>query len=66
MRNERRMSGSGRGDERPTAETRYGAPTDYNAIKQMRLKRFDGARWVPLDGIVGEPVPFSRGRSRRT
>ena len=29
-------------------------PTDYNAIKQMRLKRFDGARWVPLDGAVGE------------
>jgi branched-chain amino acid transport system substrate-binding protein len=29
-------------------------PTDYNAIKQMRLKRFDGTRWVPLDGIVGE------------
>ena len=29
-------------------------PTDYNAIKQMRLKRFDGTRWVPIDGIVGE------------
>jgi branched-chain amino acid transport system substrate-binding protein len=29
-------------------------PTDYHAIKQMRLKRFDGARWVPLGGIVSE------------
>ena len=29
-------------------------PTDYNAIKQMRLKRFDGARWVPLGGIISE------------
>ena len=29
-------------------------PTDYNAIKQMRLKRFDGARWVPLGGIINE------------
>jgi len=29
-------------------------PTDYNAIKQMRLKRFDGTRWVPIDGIIGE------------
>ena len=29
-------------------------PTDYHAIKQMRLKRFDGARWVPLGGIISE------------
>jgi hypothetical protein len=29
-------------------------PTDYNAIKQMRLKRFDGARWVPLGGVISE------------
>ena len=29
-------------------------PTDYNAIKQMRLKGFDGARWVPLGGIISE------------
>ena len=29
-------------------------PTDYNAIKQMRLKRFDGTRWVPLGGIISE------------
>jgi branched-chain amino acid transport system substrate-binding protein len=29
-------------------------PTDYNAIKQMRLKRFDGARWVPLGGVITE------------
>jgi len=30
------------------------SPSDYNAIKTMRLKRFDGTKWVPLDGIVGE------------
>ncbi|MGA7862992.1 MAG: hypothetical protein WCA23_03165, partial [Stellaceae bacterium] len=29
-------------------------PTDYNAMKQMRLKRFDGTRWVPLGGIISE------------
>ena len=29
-------------------------PTDYHAIKQMRLKQFDGARWVPLGGIISE------------
>ena len=29
-------------------------PTDYHAIRQMRLKRFDGARWVPLGGIISE------------
>ena len=29
-------------------------PADYHAIKQMRLKRFDGARWVPLGGIISE------------
>jgi branched-chain amino acid transport system substrate-binding protein len=30
------------------------SPTDYHAIKQMRLKRFDGAGWIPLDGIISE------------
>ena len=29
-------------------------PTDYHAIKQMRLKRFDGTRCVPLGGIISE------------
>jgi ABC-type branched-subunit amino acid transport system substrate-binding protein len=29
-------------------------PTDYHAIKQMRLKQFDGARWVPLGGVINE------------
>ena len=29
-------------------------PTDYHAIKQMRLKRFDGERWDPLGGIISE------------
>jgi branched-chain amino acid transport system substrate-binding protein len=29
-------------------------PTDYAAIKQMRLQRFDGRQWVPIGGIVGE------------
>ncbi|MBV8494003.1 MAG: ABC transporter substrate-binding protein, partial [Alphaproteobacteria bacterium] len=29
-------------------------PADYNAIKQMRLKRFDGARWVPLGDVASE------------
>ena len=37
-----------------TGTTLNTTPTDYNAIKQMRLKRFDGARWVPIDGIVCE------------
>jgi branched-chain amino acid transport system substrate-binding protein len=30
------------------------SPTDYNAIKQMRLKQFDGMRWVPLGGVISE------------
>jgi branched-chain amino acid transport system substrate-binding protein len=30
------------------------SPTDYHAIKQMRLKRFDGAGWIPLNGIISE------------
>ena len=30
------------------------SPTGYHAIKQMRLKRFDGVRWVPLGGIISE------------
>jgi branched-chain amino acid transport system substrate-binding protein len=30
------------------------SPTDYHAIKQMRLKRFDGAGWAPLNGIISE------------
>jgi branched-chain amino acid transport system substrate-binding protein len=29
-------------------------PTDYDAIKQMRLKQFDGTRWVPLGGLLSE------------
>jgi len=29
-------------------------PTDYYAIKQMRLKRFDGVRWVPLGAVISE------------
>jgi branched-chain amino acid transport system substrate-binding protein len=29
-------------------------PTDYHAIKRMRLKRFDGAGWAPLNGIISE------------
>ena len=29
-------------------------PTDYHAIKQMRLKQLDGARWVPLGDIISE------------
>jgi ABC-type branched-subunit amino acid transport system substrate-binding protein len=29
-------------------------PTDYHAIKQMRMKRFDGARWGPLGGVISE------------
>ena len=29
-------------------------PSDYHSIKQMRLKRFDGARWVPLGGVISE------------
>jgi branched-chain amino acid transport system substrate-binding protein len=29
-------------------------PTDYNAIKQMQLARFDGTKWMPLGGLIGE------------
>jgi branched-chain amino acid transport system substrate-binding protein len=29
-------------------------PTDYHAIKKMRLRQFDGARWVPLGGTISE------------
>ena len=29
-------------------------PTDYHAIKQMRLQRFDGTRWVALGGLTSE------------
>ena len=28
------------------------SPTDYAALKQMQLQRFDGARWVPFGGVV--------------
>jgi len=28
------------------------SPTDYSPIKQMRLKRFDGERWVPFGEII--------------
>lgn len=30
------------------------SPTDYSPVKQMQLKQFDGTRWVPFGGIVGE------------
>jgi hypothetical protein len=29
-------------------------PTDYHAIKEMLLARFDGRNWVPLGGLIGE------------
>jgi len=29
------------------------APDDYSPVKQMRLQRFDGTRWVPTGGLVG-------------
>jgi ABC-type branched-subunit amino acid transport system substrate-binding protein len=29
-------------------------PTDYHAIKKMQLARFDGTRWVPIGGLIGE------------
>jgi branched-chain amino acid transport system substrate-binding protein len=29
-------------------------PTDYHAIKAMQLARFDGTKWVPLGGLIGE------------
>jgi branched-chain amino acid transport system substrate-binding protein len=29
-------------------------PTDYHAIKQMQLARFDGTKWVPIGGLIGE------------
>ena len=28
------------------------SPTDYSPVKQMQLRRFDGARWVGFGGIV--------------
>src|SRR5215469_2548889 len=45
MRNERRMSGSGRGDERPTAETRYGASRLFYRCQACRTGR--GPRSAP-------------------
>ena len=27
-------------------------PTDYSPVKQMQVRRFDGARWVGFGGIV--------------
>jgi branched-chain amino acid transport system substrate-binding protein len=30
------------------------SPSDYSPIKQLRLQQFDGARWVPLGGIVSD------------
>ena len=30
------------------------SPTDYNPIKEMRLQRFDGERWVLLPAIFDE------------
>lgn len=29
-------------------------PSDYNAIKEMQLARFDGTRWVPLGELIRE------------
>jgi branched-chain amino acid transport system substrate-binding protein len=29
------------------------APDDYSPVKQMVLKRFDGARWVPATELIG-------------
>jgi hypothetical protein len=29
-------------------------PADYDATKQIRLRRFDGARWVPLGSVISE------------
>jgi branched-chain amino acid transport system substrate-binding protein len=28
------------------------SPSDYSPVKQMRLRRFDGTRWVGFGGIV--------------
>jgi branched-chain amino acid transport system substrate-binding protein len=30
------------------------SPTDYNPIKQMRLARFDGHRWVLFSNVIEE------------
>ncbi len=30
------------------------SPTDYRPIKQLFLMRFDGERWVPFGGIIGD------------
>jgi len=30
------------------------SPTDYNPLKQMQLQRFDGHRWVLLEGTTDE------------
>jgi len=27
-------------------------PTDYESVKQMRMRRFDGAAWQPITGII--------------
>ncbi len=30
------------------------SPTDYRPIKQLFLMRFDGERWAPFGGIIGD------------
>lgn len=29
------------------------SPNDYQPIKQLYLIRFDGTRWVPFGGLIG-------------
>jgi branched-chain amino acid transport system substrate-binding protein len=30
------------------------SPTDYDPMKQMRLQRFDGNRWVLFSNVIEE------------
>lgn len=36
------------------------SPTDYRPIKQFVLHRFDGARWVPITGVMQVSAVQSR------
>ena len=32
-------------------------PTDYTAIRQMQLQRFDGQQWQPIGDVVTDQEP---------
>jgi hypothetical protein len=36
------------------------SPTDYSPVKQVQLRRLEGARWVGFGGIVNSEPPGPR------